>query len=145
VLYDKIKRFQESITEMETVLSIDPENSEALNFIGYSYADRGIHLDEAESMIKRALKYKSDNGYMIDSLGWVYFRQNRFKPALQYLKRAAELVPDDPTIAEHLGDAYEKNGLTKEALEAFGRALKAKPYNGAVIQKIERLQKQLSK
>ena len=59
---------------MEKVLEIDPNNAEALNFIGYSYADRGINLDEAEKMIVRALEIKPDNGYMMDSLGWVYFK-----------------------------------------------------------------------
>jgi tetratricopeptide (TPR) repeat protein len=94
VIYEKTNRFPESIKEMETVLQLDPENAEALNFIGYSYADRGINLEEAEKMIIRALKIKPDNGYIIDSLGWVHFKQNKMDSAIKYLKRALELLPD---------------------------------------------------
>ena len=106
----KLNRFEESIKSMEKVLDIDPQNADALNFIGYSYADRGIHLDEAEQMIVQALKIKPDNGYILDSLGWVHFKKNKYDSALKHLKRALELLPDDPNIMEHLGDVYLKIG-----------------------------------
>src|SRR4030065_1945303 len=108
---------------METVLRLDPGNAEALNFIGYSYADRGINLEEAEKMIIQALKLKPENGYIIDSLGWVHFKQNKLDSALTHLKKAMELLPDDYNIVEHLGDVYQKMGNIKKAREMYKRAI----------------------
>jgi tetratricopeptide (TPR) repeat protein len=142
VLYEKTNRFHESINEMESVLKIDPANADALNFIGYTYADRGIRLDEAEKMIKKALTLKPGNVYMIDSLGWVYFRQNRMDMAIKYLKEASDGLPKDPTIAEHLGDAYAKAGKMSEAIEIYKRALKLNPANGDLQKKIDDLVKE---
>jgi Flp pilus assembly protein TadD len=126
---------------MESVLKIDPENAEALNFIGYTFADRGIRLDEAEKMIKKALTLKPGNVYMIDSLGWVYFRQNRMELAIKYLKEASDGLPNDATIAEHLGDAYAKAGRTSEAIEIYRQALKLNPANGDLKKKLDELTK----
>jgi tetratricopeptide (TPR) repeat protein len=142
VLYEKTNRFQESIREMELVLKIDPDNAEALNFIGYTYADRGVRLDEAETMIKKALHLKPGNGYMIDSLGWVYFRQNRVDLAIKYLKEALDALPNDATIAEHLGDAYTKAGRNSEAIEMYRRALKLNPGNNDLQKKVDVLLKE---
>ena len=126
---------------MEQVLKIDPNHAEALNFIGYSYADRGIHLKEAERMIRRALKISPGSGFIIDSLGWLYFRQNKLDLAVKYLKEAAELLPGDATVAEHLGDAYVKAGRFREALEAYARALELTPDSASLKKKIQDLQK----
>jgi len=142
VLYEKTNRFQESIKEMESVLKIDPDNAEALNFIGYTFADRGIKLDEAEKMIKKALDLKPGNGYMIDSLGWVYFRQNRMDLAIKYLKVAADALPVDATIAEHLGDAYAKAGMIREAIEIYTKALKLSPGRIDLQKKVDGLTKE---
>ena len=139
VLYEKINRFNESINEMELVLKIDPTNADALNFIGYTYADRGIRLDEAEDMIKKALTLKPGNAYMIDSLGWVYFRKNRMDLAIKYLKEASDGLPNDPMIAEHLGDAYTKAGRMSEAIEIYKQALKLNPANGDLQKKLDEL------
>jgi tetratricopeptide (TPR) repeat protein len=139
VLYEKTDRFQESIHEMESVLKIDPDNAEALNFMGYTFADRGIRLAEAEKMINKALTLKPGNGYMIDSLGWVYFRQSRLDLAIKYLKEALNAVPNDATIAEHLGDAYTKAGKVSEAIEMYRRALRLNPANNDLQKKIDEL------
>ncbi len=139
VLYEKTNRFHESINEMESVLKIDPENADALNFIGYTFADRGVRLDEAEKMIKKALTLKPGNVYMIDSLGWVYFRQNRMDLAIKYLKEASNGLPNDATIAEHLGDAYAKAGRMSEAIEIYRQALKLNPANSDLQKKLDEL------
>ncbi|MBW2649889.1 MAG: tetratricopeptide repeat protein [Deltaproteobacteria bacterium] len=136
ILYGKRNKHQQSIEEMETVLKLDPDNADAINFIGYSYADRGLRLDEAERLIKEALRLKPDNGYIMDSLGWVYFKQNRVKLAIDYLKRALDLLPEDPTIAGHLGDAYEKNGQMEKAMNVYKRALELNPENNNLKKKI---------
>jgi Tfp pilus assembly protein PilF len=127
---------------MEMVLAIDPDNAEALNFIGYSYADRGMNLEEAEKMIVKALKIKPDNGYLIDSLGWVHFKKNQLNSAVKYLKQALELLPDDVNVIEHMGDVCVKLNKTKEAQEMYNRALKIDPKNSPIQKKLEDLTKQ---
>jgi tetratricopeptide (TPR) repeat protein len=124
---------------MRTILQQDPDHADALNFIGYLYADRGIHLEEAERMIKRALELKPGNAYMIDSLGWVYFKTNRLAEAIRHLKEASEALPEDAAILEHLGDAYVRGGQISEALEAYGRAARLNPENAALRKKLDDL------
>ncbi len=138
-ILEKMNRFEESIKSMETVLDIDPQNADALNFIGYSYADRDIHLDQAEQMIVQALKIKPDSGYILDSLGWVHFRKNNYDSALKHLKRALELLPDDPNIMEHLGDVHLKIGQEKEALDYYRKAVKIDPDSITLKKKLDNL------
>lgn len=138
-MLEKMNRFEESIKSMETVLDIDPQNADALNFIGYSYADRGIHLDRAEQMIIQALKIKPDNGYILDSLGWVHFKKNQYDSALKHLKRARELLPDDSNIMEHLGDVYLKIGQDKEAMDHYRNAVKIDSDNITLKKKLDTL------
>ncbi len=139
MLYEKMDRFDDSIREMEEILKQDPDNPEALNFIGYSWADRGIKLDEAEAMIKKALSLKPGDGFITDSLGWVYFKKNRIEEAIKYLKEAAAILPEDAAIAEHLGDAYAKGGKLKDAMEQYQKAQKLKPDTKGLKEKIDGL------
>lgn len=135
VIYEKTNRFRESVDEMTKILKIDKDNAEALNFIGYGYADREINLAEAERLIKKALKLKPGNGFITDSLGWLYFKKNRLDLAIKYLKEAAKILPEDPTIAEHLGDAYERSGMVKEARRMYIRALNLGPLKKEILEK----------
>jgi len=123
IVLDKMQRNKECLEQMEMILTIDPKHADALNYIGYTYADKGIQLDRAQELIERAAKYKPNSGYIIDSLGWVYFRKGLYDKALIELKRAVELTPEDPVINEHLGDVYVKKGLYERALESYQRAL----------------------
>ena len=141
VMYEKIGRFDESVAVMKKIMAMEPDNAEAMNFIGYSFADRGINLDEAESLIVKALELKPGNGYITDSLGWLYFKQNKISQAITLLEKATALLPNDPTIAEHLGDAYAKGGFIKKALAIYNKVLKGYPENTAVKKKIEALMK----
>jgi tetratricopeptide (TPR) repeat protein len=136
VLFEKTDRFEAGIQQMRLILVIDPDHADALNFIGYSYADRDIHLSEAEELIKKASRLKPGNAYIIDSLGWVYFRQNKLDQAIQHLAEAARLQPNDVAITEHLGDAYVKIGKLKEALEIYQKALKLNPGSNTLPKKI---------
>jgi tetratricopeptide (TPR) repeat protein len=135
VLFEKTDRFEESIQAMKTVLKLEPDHAEALNFIGYMYADRGIHLDEAEKLIRKALRLRPGNGYMIDSLGWVFFRNNRLEEAIRYLKEASEALPEDAAILEHLGDAYVRSGQSREAADAYEKAIRFNPVNNLLKKK----------
>lgn len=138
-LYEKTDRFPESIREMETVLKMDGNNADAMNFIGYTYADRNIKLAEAEDLIRRALTLKPGNPYMLDSLGWVCFRQNKLAEAIKYLKEAAAGLPQDATIAEHLGDVYAESGEIEAAREIYLQVMKLFPDHKTVPEKIEKL------
>jgi len=108
---------------MEDVLEVDPEHANALNFIGYSWADKEINLDKAEEMIKKALEKKPDDGYIIDSLGWVYFKRGEYEKALIEIDKAYQKLPNDPTIAEHLGDVYAILKNYAKAKEHYERSI----------------------
>lgn len=138
-LLEKTNRFEESIQYMEKALEIDPDNADALNFIGYSYAERGIRLDEAQQLIVRALKMKPDNGYILDSLGWVYFRKNNHEEALKYIQKALSILPNDVNILEHLGDICAAMGRKAEALDAYRKAARFEPSSTELKKKIENL------
>src|SRR5262249_31292365 len=90
---------------------------------GYMYAERGQNLSEALELIQRALELDPDNGYFIDSLGWVYYQQGRYPEALRELLRATERAKDDPEIFDHLADAYLKNGKIEEAIATWEKTL----------------------
>ena len=122
-VYDQWGMKESSIEEMKTVIRINPEHANALNYLGYTYADLGKNLDEAERLIKDALRYEPESGAFTDSLGWVYFKKGLFDQALKVLERAVTLVPDDPIILEHLGDAYQKVNDRAKALEFYNRSL----------------------
>lgn len=126
ILYDKMGKIDLSIEEMKTVIRLDPKNANALNYLGYSYADRGINLDEAEQLITKALLYKPDDGYITDSLGWLYYKKKLFDKAVSFLEKAIELVPEDPLILEHMGDAYLKVNKPDKAIKSYKKAIKFK-------------------
>jgi Flp pilus assembly protein TadD len=108
---------------MQQVLEQNPDHAEALNFIGYSWADANRNLDEALNYILRAMELKPGNGYIQDSLGWVYFRLGNLERAEKELRAALELVPDDPHISDHLGDVYSAMGEYEKARQAYLMAL----------------------
>ena len=126
VVYDKWGKKSESIASMQKVIALDPENANALNYLGYTYADMGTNLDEAESLIRKALKYKPDDGYITDSLGWVLFKKGLFQEALIYLEKAVKLTADDPIILEHLGDVYLQIQDKENALKYYQESLRIK-------------------
>lgn len=123
MLLERTERQEEAIALMRKVLGIDPENSSALNYIGYVYADKGVNLDEAEILIKRALNSSPNDGYIVDSLGWVYYQKGDYGLALEYLQKAYEMQPGDPVISEHLGDVYVKLNEPEKAKTHYEKAL----------------------
>ncbi|RPH51427.1 MAG: tetratricopeptide repeat protein [Desulfobacteraceae bacterium] len=133
VVYDKWGKKEKTLEQMKTVIKIDPKNANALNYLGYTYAEMGENLEEAEKLITEALKYKPDDGYITDSLGWVYFKKGLYDKALEALNKATRLVPEDPVILEHLGDVYMKMKDGKNALEAYKRSLLYKKENQDAI------------
>lgn len=139
VVLDKMGRKQESIDAMKQVLALTPDDAEALNYLGYTYADLGINLDEAESLIQSALALKPGDGYIADSLGWVYFKRGNYLQALKWLNKAVQLVPDDPTILEHLGDVYNMMEQGDKALEYYRQSLDKRDNGNTALEEKIRL------
>lgn len=140
VLYDKQGNRESCIAEMKKVVAVDPKHANALNYLGYTYAEMGIELDQAEAFILRALEIQPDDGYITDSLGWVYYKKGLYEQAVTVLEKAASLVPDDPTILEHLGDAYLKMNNKIKAMELYKRSLmKNDKVNNGIEEKIRML------
>jgi tetratricopeptide (TPR) repeat protein len=123
VVYDKKKEPEESRRYISKVLELEPNNPDALNFLGYMYISQGKDLGEAERLIQSALALKPEAGYIIDSLGWVYYKKALYDQAIVYLERAHKKMPQDATIAEHLADAYVKKFRLRDALRLYKKAL----------------------
>jgi tetratricopeptide (TPR) repeat protein len=144
LLYEKQKNRTESIKLIKKALELDPNNADMLNFLGYSYAEEGINLDEAERLIKRALAAKPDSGQIIDSLGWVYYKKGQYDKAVVELERAYRKLSTDATIAEHLGDAYLKQNRNHDALRIYKKALTLEnPNIHRLRQKIEAVEQRI--
>jgi tetratricopeptide (TPR) repeat protein len=120
-------------------IELNPENAEALNYLGYMWADNDINLEEAHDLIKRAVARDPDNGAFIDSLGWVLFKMGNIDQALTELKRAAQIVTDDATIFDHLAEVYLKLGNTNEAIAQWKKALEIEPDNKEIAEKLQSL------
>jgi tetratricopeptide (TPR) repeat protein len=108
-------------------LQYEPEQPYVLNYLGYSWVERGKNLDQAQSMIERAVQQRQNDGYIVDSMGWVLYRLGKYEDAVKHLERAVQLRPQDPVINDHLGDAYWRVGRQHEARFQWHRALSFKP------------------
>jgi tetratricopeptide (TPR) repeat protein len=122
-IYEKQMMLDKAEEQFKKVLAVNPKNAEVLNYYGYMLADRGIRLEEAQEMIERALEQQPFNGAFLDSLGWVYYKQNKIDDALSALRKASEREAHDPTIRLHLGDAYAKQGRMDLAATEWEKSL----------------------
>ena len=160
VVYGEAQRTDEALGYMHRALEKNPDNASALNYIGYTWAEKGVNLDEAEEMINRAIELRPEDGYIVDSLGWVYYmrarplvaggRSREAQPlldrALTELERAQELTGGDPVISEHLGDTYLLLDEKQRALEKFQEAIRLEPREGEqpeLLEKFEALRREL--
>ncbi|OIO74294.1 MAG: hypothetical protein AUJ57_02465 [Zetaproteobacteria bacterium CG1_02_53_45] len=123
VAFEHLKQYDDVETMLTRVLAKNPKYSEALNFLGYTYAIQNIHLDKAEALIIRALQEKPKDGYYLDSLAWVYFQGGNYVKALATQKQALESISNDAVMFEHYGDILWKNGQTAPAREAWQKAI----------------------
>jgi tetratricopeptide (TPR) repeat protein len=125
VVAERAGQHEEAARHFLACLEMDENRADALNYLGYMWAERGENLDDAEKFIRRALASEPDNAAYLDSLGWVLYQQGRYHEALAPLERASQLAAadPDPTIEEHLGDVLDKLGRRNEALQAWERAL----------------------
>ena len=121
--YERTRRYDEAAEQFQAVLEIQPENSTAMNYLGYMWADNGENLEQALELVRRAVALEPNNGAYVDSLGWALFRLGEFEEARRHLVRANQLAPEDSTVLEHLGDVYVALGDTRRAREAYEHAL----------------------
>jgi tetratricopeptide (TPR) repeat protein len=124
-MFERQKNFDAAEQQFRKVISADPKNAEAMNYLGYMFADRNVRLDEAYQLITKALDIDPGNGAFLDSLGWVHFRQNKLDLAAEDLRKAldTEGVGDDPTVHDHLAEVYFRQGKVKEAVQQWETAV----------------------
>lgn len=122
-MYERMKKFDLAEAEFRKVLQLNPQSASALNYLGYMLADRNVRLQEALDMIQKAVELEPNNSAYLDSLGWVYFRLNRFDEAEGQLLRSLQRGSRDPTVYDHLGDVQLAQGKFKEAISQWERAV----------------------
>ena len=124
---ERAKQWSSAEADFKRALELFPDQAHVMNYLGYSWIDQGINLDEGMRMIRRAVEQRPDDGYIVDSLGWAHYRIKEYDEAVKQLERAIELKPQDPTINDHLGDAYWKVGRTLEATFQWAHARDLNP------------------
>jgi tetratricopeptide (TPR) repeat protein len=125
--YERLKQYSKAEADLERSLQLSPDQPLTLNYLGYTWIDQNRNLRRGMKMIERAVHLKSDDGYIVDSLGWAHYRRGNFKEAVKHLERAVELRAEDPTLNDHLGDAYWRVGRQREARFQWEQALTFRP------------------
>ncbi len=127
-VYERNKNYEEAEKYFKKSLELSPDYSEALNYLGYMWADRGEHLEEARQMIEKAVKQEPENAAFLDSLGWVLYKLNRPREALDWLLKAVKNVDEpDATLFDHLGDIYRALQQPDKAREAWRKSVAIEP------------------
>ncbi|RFB78885.1 tetratricopeptide repeat protein [Methylovirgula sp. 4M-Z18] len=127
IAYERQKKWPPAEADFKKALELSPDQPQVLNYLGYTWVDAGIHLDEAFAMLRRAVELSPDDGYIVDSLGWAHYKLGHYEEATKLLEHAVDLKPGDPTINDHLGDAYWKIGRKLEAHFQWNHARDMKP------------------
>ena len=127
IALERAKQWDRAVSDFKRALQLNPEEASVLNYLGYSWLDRGENVAEARRMIELAVSKRPQDGYIIDSLGWAMYLMGEYEEAVVQLERAVSLNPSDATINEHLGDAYWKVGRENEARFQWRRALTMEP------------------
>ncbi|WP_428685293.1 tetratricopeptide repeat protein [Reyranella sp.] len=127
IVLERVKNWPKAEADMKKALELSPEQPYVLNYLGYSWIDQGLHLQEGMKMLERATELRPDDGSITDSVGWAYYRLGQFEKAVEWLERATEQKGDDSTITDHLADAYWHVGRRREARFQWERALHQKP------------------
>ena len=127
ICFERAKQWPKAEADLKKSLELFPDQPHVLNYLGYFWIDQGVNLDGGMRMIKRAVEQRADDGYIVNSLGWAYYRLGNMDEAVKHLERAIELKPEDPTINDHLGDAYWRVGRELEARFQWSHARDLKP------------------
>ncbi len=124
---ERLENWERAESDLRMALKLQPNQPQVLNYLGYSYVEKQLNLNEALDMIERAVELRPNDGYITDSLGWVLYRLGRYEEAVGHMERAAELMAVDPIINDHLGDVYWAVGRNLEAEFQWNRALSLEP------------------
>lgn len=127
ISYEQTDQWEKAEQDLLDALKLASNNPDLINYLAYGWVDRNIHLDKALKMLQHAVKRRPDSGYIVDSLGWAYFRIGQYQKALPYLENAIALMPNDPVINDHLGDIYWKMNRKREAKFQWSHALTLNP------------------
>jgi Flp pilus assembly protein TadD len=127
ICHEQLGNHAESEADFRQALALNPDQPQVLNNLGYSLVEQRRNLDEALGMIERAVQIRPESGYIVDSLGWVFYRLGRYDEAVEPMERAIELLPNDPIVNDHLGDVYWMVGRQREARFQWHRALSFDP------------------
>ncbi len=144
--FERTKKWDLAEKDLKKALLLSPDNPVVLNYLGYSWVDRGIYYKQAFEYIKKAVQLAPDQGYIIDSLGWAYYKVSEYEKAIEYLEKATELQPEEAEINDHLGDAYWSVGRKREAKYQWKKALEqyTKEHYDKILVLKEKLKKGLS-
>jgi Flp pilus assembly protein TadD len=127
IALERIKRWSEAEKDLKFALTLKHEQPLVMNYLAYTWVEQGVNMDEALAMLKRAVELRPEDGFIIDSLGWAFFKRGDFVSAIRYLEQAVLLEPGEATINDHLGDAYWRFGRKLEAKFEWQHALSLKP------------------
>ena len=127
ITHERLQEWDKAESDFRNALTINPDQANVLNYLGYSLIDRGEKLDEAMTMIEKAVSLQPESGYIVDSLAWGLFKLGKYEIAIPHMEKAAELMPVDPIVTDHLGDLYWAVGRQLEAKFQWRRALSFDP------------------
>ena len=140
ICFERAKDWPKAEDDFKKALELYPDQPLVLNYLGYSWVDQGVNLDEAFKMLRRAVELRPNDGYIVDSLGWAHFKLGQYPEATQTLERAVDLKPADPVLNDHLGDAYWRVNRKVEARFQWNHARDMNPEPEdlpAILKKIE--------
>ncbi|MER8366228.1 tetratricopeptide repeat protein [Mesorhizobium sp. M1378] len=127
IAYERLKEWPKAEPNFRKALELYPDQPQVLNYLGYSWVDKNMNLKEGLAMIQKAVDLRPSDGYIVDSLGWAYYRLGQFDDAVREMERAVSLKPEDPVLNDHLGDAYWRVGRKLEATFQWNQARDLKP------------------
>ena len=127
ISFERTGKWKKAEKDFFAALALQPDEPLVLNYLGYSWLEKGKNLDEALKMIEKAVEQRPEDGYIIDSLGWAHYQLKQYEESIDWLEKAIMLQPEDPTINDHLGDAYWRFGRKLEARFQWRHALVMKP------------------
>lgn len=137
IALERAQKWERAESDFLAALELAPEQPYVMNYLGYSWVEQGLNLKEAQTLIERAVQQRPDDGYIVDSLGWVLYRTGQHREAVPHLERAVQLRPGDAVINDHLGDAYWQVGRQREAVYQWRRSLEMDP-DPALAAELER-------
>lgn len=127
ISYERMKQWSKAEVDLQKALELNPGQASVMNYLGYSWVDQNMHLEEAMDLIREAVRREPNNGYYVDSLGWANYKLGQYNLAVEHLEKAVELRPEDPILNDHLGDAYWRVGRKREARFQWSHTLSLEP------------------